>query len=351
VTTRSAARTSWRRRVRLVVALALVVALVVALDDNRAELAGALHRLSRVRWGWLAVAGFLEALSMGPFARLQRWLLRAGGARLGFWRMVGISLAGNALGTSLPGGAAWSVVWVFRQLRRRGADSALTAWALIMAGVLSGVTLFLLLVAGLWLAGGHGPLHVLRWPTLGVVVAFAAGLSIAVLVVKGSKSRVVVTALAGRLASSSQRLPAGTAALDAVRDLRARLSTVFVHASSWAKVVAFAAANWLLDLASLVACILAVRGAVPWRGILVVYAMTEIAASVPVTPGGIGIVEGSMVLLLDAYGSHTSVALATVALYRVLSFWGLAALGWIAWLVMAIGERRAARRTLDEPGA
>lgn len=338
---------SWRRRARLAAALATAAALAVLLVDNRRDLAGALDRLSRVRWGWLAVAGALEALSMGPFARLQRWLLRAGGARLGFWRMVGISLAGNAIGTSLPGGAAWSVVWVFRQLRRRGADSALTVWALVMAGVLSGVTLFVLLVTGLWLAGARGPLEVLRWPTLGVVGLGVVALC-AALAVRGRAPTARVAALAGRLATALRRWPAGVSALDAARDLPVRLSAVFVHPGSWVKVVAFAAANWLLDLASLVTCILAVRGAVPWRGILVVYAMAEIAASLPVTPGGIGVVDGSMVLLLDAYGSHTAVALAAVALYRVLSFWGLAVLGWIAWLVIAVGERRASRRLCDQ---
>ncbi|MHB1973303.1 MAG: lysylphosphatidylglycerol synthase transmembrane domain-containing protein [Acidimicrobiales bacterium] len=254
--------------------------------------------------------------------------------------MVAISLAGNALGTTLPGGVAWSVLWVFRQLRRRGADSALSVWALLTAGVLSGVTLFLLLVGGLWLAGGSGPLRVLRWPAAGVVVVAL----LAVLALVGATSRVGADLFRERLEAAVRQWRWGGRALDAVRDLLVRLDEVFVLPSSWVKVAGLATANWLLDLASLVSCILAVRGDVPWRGIVVVYATTEIAASIPLTPGGIGVVEGSLALLLVAYGLQGEGALATVALYRLLSFWGLDALGWAAWAVIAVGERRGARQ-------
>ena len=48
---------------------------------------------------------------------------------------------------------------------------------------------------------------------------------------------------------------------------------------------------WLESCACLVACILAVHGHVPWRGILVAYALTQVLASIPLTPGGIGVVE------------------------------------------------------------
>jgi hypothetical protein len=48
----------------------------------------------------------------------------------------------------------------------------------------------------------------------------------------------------------------------------------------------------------LVACILAFGGGVPWRGVLVAYGLTQLAASLPITPGGIGVVEASLAALL-----------------------------------------------------
>jgi putative heme transporter len=85
---------------------------------------------------------------------------------------------------------------------------------------------------------------------------------------------------------------------------------------------------------------------VPWRGVLVIYGLTQVAASLPITPGGIGVVEGSMTALLIAYGTHATDAVAVVLLYRIVSFWGLAPIGWAAWggleLALRHGLRHAA---------
>jgi uncharacterized membrane protein YbhN (UPF0104 family) len=139
----------------------MVGAVVVAID-KRQELARASHLIGHLRWGWLILAVAFEMASMVAFARLQWWLLRAGGIKIRLWPMVEITFAGNALGTSFPGGAAWSATWAFGQLRRRGADRLLAGWAILVAGALSSFALFLLLAAGAFLAGSKGPVASLR---------------------------------------------------------------------------------------------------------------------------------------------------------------------------------------------
>src|SRR5205807_4956304 len=95
--------------------------------------------------------------SLVAFARLQRWLLRAGGLHVGLAPMVEIILAGNALAMSLPGGAAWAAAWAFGQLRRRGADRVLAGWVVLVAGALASFALFTLMVIGALVAGSRGP--------------------------------------------------------------------------------------------------------------------------------------------------------------------------------------------------
>jgi uncharacterized membrane protein YbhN (UPF0104 family) len=336
---------SWSRALRLVVTLAILGGGAAVLADKHQELTGALHLLGHLRWGWVLGAAVAEVLSLGPFARLQRWMFRAGGVALGFWSTVWVTVAGNARGTSLPSGVAWSTVWMFRQFRHRGADRPLTLWALLMAGVLSGVVLFLLLAFGLWLSGARGPLAVLRWPALAVTVGGAALLVVVVLTVR---RRAPGALLVGRLGTVACRWKWAARALEEMVELFARARSMLVRPSSWVQVVTMAAANWLLDCACLAGCILALHGAVPWQFILVVYAMTEIAASIPISPGGLGVVEASLALLLVAYGVHGEVAIATVALYRLMSFWGLDGLGWLVWLALSVGERRA-RPQLGRP--
>jgi putative heme transporter len=81
---------------------------------------------------------------------------------------------------------------------------------------------------------------------------------------------------------------------------------------------------------------------VPWTGILVIYGVTQIAENLPITPGGIGVVEGALSLMLVAYGMSTDTAVAAVLLYRIISFWLLVPLGWLAAGGLVL-ERRCER--------
>lgn len=332
---------TWSKLLRLVVVVVILAVATVVLVDKHQEVTGALHLLRHLRWGWVLGAAAAEALSLLPFARLQRWMFRAGGVRLGFWSTVWVTVAGNALGTSLPGGVAWSTAWMFHQYRRRGADRSLTVWALATAGLLSGIVLFVLLVVGLWTADGRGPLTFLRWPATGV----AAGGFVAVLAAAMTVWRHHGDPPSGsRLTAAVRRWRWAATVADEVAELFSRLRPALVRPTSWAQVVVMATANWLLDGACLVGCIVAVHGAVPWPSVLVVYATTQIAASVPISPGGLGVVEASLALLLVAYGMPGAVAIATVALYRLMSFWGLSGAGWLVWTALSVGEGRGRRQ-------
>jgi uncharacterized membrane protein YbhN (UPF0104 family) len=111
----------------------------------------------------------------------------------------------------------------------------------------------------------------------------------------------------------------------------------------WTATGALAAANWLVDCACLVTCVWAISGAVPWRGVLVAYGLAQVAAAIPVVPGGLGIVEGSLSFLLIAYGMPAESALAGVFLYRIVSFWSVVPVGWGVWGWLTLRERRSGR--------
>jgi uncharacterized membrane protein YbhN (UPF0104 family) len=65
----------------------------------------------------------------------------------------------------------------------------------------------------------------------------------------------------------------------------------------------------------LVFSILAVGGHLPWQGVLAAYGVTQLAAALPITPGGIGVVEGTLSMLLIAYHMPAATAVAAVILY------------------------------------
>jgi hypothetical protein len=115
-------------------------------------------------------------------------------------------------------------------------------------------------------------------------------------------------------------------------------------AITWMEAFLSALLNWLAACACLAACIVAVNGHVPWRGVLVAFTVGQVAASLPITPGGLGVVEGSITGLLVAFGMPTETALASVLLFRVVSFWALVPVGWFAWITISLASRHRPTR-------
>lgn len=327
--------------VRRVFTLAVIVAAVVVAIDRRHEVAEASHLIAHLRWDWLLLAIACQLSSMVVFARLQRWLLRAGGVNVGLWSMVEITFAGNALGTSLPGGAAWSATWAFGQLRRRGADRVLAGWVILVAGALASFALFVLLATGAFLAGSKGPVASLR-VLAGVLAAIPVVVGIAAIALH--RSARLRNASQSAWDAVSRRSALARRVRGILERFLARLRTVQPGPVGWIEAFGLALANWVYDAATLIACLLALGTGVPWRGILVAYALTQVAASLPITPGGLGVVEGSLTALLVAYGLGTDQALAATLLYRLVSFWGLVPLGWFSWATIELAQRQGARR-------
>jgi uncharacterized protein (TIRG00374 family) len=111
---------------------------------------------------------------------------------------------------------------------------------------------------------------------------------------------------------------------------------------SWqaAWVVVLAAGVWLADFGCLLCAFRAVHAAIPWSGVLLAYCVAEIAGMLPVVPGGIGIVEGSLAAILAAYGADRGSALAAALSFRLASFWLAIVVGWISVAVIARKTRR-----------
>ncbi len=113
-----------------------------------------------------------------------------------------------------------------------------------------------------------------------------------------------------------------------------------------ADVLCWGWANWMLDCGCLAVSFLAVGGGVPWKGLLLAYGAGQLAANLPITPGGLGVVEGSLTIAIVAYGGAASSTVAAVLLYRILSFWLILPIGWGTWAWLARSSRR---RPLSPP--
>jgi uncharacterized protein (TIRG00374 family) len=321
-----------RHAVRTVVGLFLGAAALSVLIGRRSELGGGLPLVGEVRWPWLALAVVAEAGSIAAYASVQRRLFRAGGLSLSLRSVAGIGLAGNAIQNSLPGGPAWAAMFGFGQFRRRGADPVLAAWVLVATGLVQAVTLTGLAVVGLVLAEGRAAADNL----VGVIVVVTLVAAAAFVAVRIALTTRALPRAAVRLVGISQRLlsrPAGDP-VSVVEQAWSRLGAVRPDAGDWTVAAAWAAGNWMLDCACLVFAFLAVGVAVPWRGLPLAYGAGQLAANLPITPGGLGVVEGSLTIALVVYGGAPEVTVPAVVVFRIVSFWMLLAVGWASWFIL-----------------
>ncbi len=118
-------------------------------------------------------------------------------------------------------------------------------------------------------------------------------------------------------------------------------------ARSTAAIVTLAAAVWFSDFFCLVFSFRAVHAAVPWHGVLLAYGAAQVVGSFPVVPGGLGIVEGSLAVILAAYGAGQVPALSAAITFRIVNFWLAIVVGWLAVALIAVRARRTGPALAD----
>ena len=318
-----------------------VGAAVVAFDvlfGRRDELAGALTTLEQVRYQWVFFAVVAELASIGAYAALTRQLLRAGGVDLGLAELSGITLAANAIQNSLPVGPAWSTLYAYRQFRRRGADGVLVGWTLAITVLIAVATLGAIALVGLIVSEDQAAsLDLVR-----VIVAVAVGIVLLVVAARRGLVSLPGRRMAVLIVAACQRLvhrPRGDA-VEVVDSVFDRLRAVHLTKPTLVVAVGWSLANWWLDLTALALAFAAVGSKVPWRGLLLAYGAGQLAANLPVTLGGLGVVEGSLTVALVFYGGDQEATVAAVLLYRIISFWMMLAIGWTAALVIRLRTPR-----------
>jgi pimeloyl-ACP methyl ester carboxylesterase len=117
--------------------------------------------------------------------------------------------------------------------------------------------------------------------------------------------------------------------------------------SNWAAAFGYSLLNWATDATVLTVAIVAVGAHVPWHDLLLVYAAGISAQGLSLTPGGLAITEGAISLALVASGVHVRQAVAAAVLYRLISFWFNAAVGWLILLILQ--ARRPAAHSAPQP--
>jgi hypothetical protein len=271
---------------------------------------------------WLAAALLAEIVAVVAFSVIQRRLVVNLGGDLSRRRSIELTLTSGAISSALPAGAALGAGYTYRRLRRaglRGGDAGVTMVA--SAGMLTGALLLLYLV--------------LTGPTLLDQLADVIGRNHVGGLVVLIGAIVLYVIVKPRHPSRPGDEPAGWLA-ERVRNSRATFRAV--PSQAWWISSVSAVVKWIADFAVLAAATFAVGASVDFVALATVYVGIQVIRQIPLTPGGIGIIEAALLAGLVTAGAAAAPAAAAVVIYRVLTVWLILPAGAIAALADRAGR-------------
>ncbi|MHB8692070.1 MAG: lysylphosphatidylglycerol synthase transmembrane domain-containing protein [Solirubrobacteraceae bacterium] len=314
-----ASRSLRRGLISLAILAALVVGLVLAVPG----LGGIGRTVTHMQGGWIAAAIALEVLSCLAYVLAFLQVFERSPVRFG----ARVALSELAFGTAVSLGGAGSVaVGAWLLIERGGRPARVAERSAVLFLLTSAVNLITLTLAGLALFLG-----ILPGPQNLLLSAVPAGIGIAILafflLLPRLSERVAATRTPGRVATLL------TTTAESVRDTRDLLLK-----PDWRLVGAFAYL-WC-DIAVLAACFAATGHSPPLTAIVLAYQIGYLSNVIPI-PGGIGILDGSMVGMLVLYGVAATPATAATLVYHGIALWIPAMWGTLAFLIL--------RRTRHKP--
>jgi uncharacterized protein (TIRG00374 family) len=314
---------------RRAAALALTALVLYGVAPAIGEVLGAFPEVTALKPWWLAGLLIAEVASCWCLWELQALSI---GTR-NTTAVATSQLAGGALGRVIPGGAATAAATQYNMLNAADVPRAAVATGLAAATVLqiAGLCVLPVLVAPAVIFGLRVPQTLLETAVLGLGL-FAAMLALGLAVARSERTLRWVGRLAVRV---SRRLPGDRALSPALPDqlvvqrdeVSERLGDRLLAACG------AAVGRWLFDLLALVTAIIAVGARPQFSLVLLAYVAAQLLAQIPLTPGGIGVVEAGLTATLALAGVHGGDAAVATLAYRLVSYWLMLPAGLIAWIV------------------
>lgn len=302
----------------------------------------AMEELRSVNPFLLAAGLGLQLAALFCYSLLTKAALGPAGHVVSRWRLFRIQMSTKALSNIVPGGSAAGPALGYRLLTLSGVDGPSAGFALATAGLGSAVVLNLILWVGLIASipirgvnKGYGVAAI-----AGIIVMLVAGLLVLGLMDGQGRAERAFRWVARKLHLNEDRTGA------AVRQIAERLEDIISDRQLLIRTAGWAAANWLLDAASLWVFLRAFGESMDVDALIIAFGLVNILQVMPIMPGGLGIVEGAYALQLPAFGVPKTVAALGVASYRIGQYWIPTLLGGILYATLRVGPWSIRRRSL-----
>ena len=287
----------------------------------------------------------LEFVALLCYSLLTRAALGPEGEKLTVMRLFRIQLSTKALGSIMPAGSAASSALGYRLLTLSGVHGPDAGFALATAGIGSAVVLNLILWFGLIISVPFRGVNALYGfaAIVGIILMLIASALIFGLVEGQGRAERAVRWLARHIRLDADRVS------EVIRHLGNRLEGLIADRQLLVRVVVWASANWLFDMAAVYVFLRAFGGNLAIDGLIVAFGLANVMAVVPITPGGLGIIEGIYIPTIVGFGLSRSVATVGILAYRLAQFWLPIVIGAGCYLSLRVGPWSLDRKDRLKP--
>ena len=329
----------WRRLLGPVIGLVVVVFTFGFVLPQVADYASVWATIQTLSWDGVALLVVVSAwnlASVGP-------LLMTAFPGLRFWEAMAVAQTGTALSSALPGGEVVAYGMVYRMYRSFRLTAGDVAKGLVISGMFDNIAKFSMPVIAFVCIRLTGDTS----DGLAPVAVIGVGLLVGSIVLAvGSLRSEAFARKAGDWAGRVSARPLGWIKRPPVPDFGSRV-VAFRHES-----IGLLRAHWhvltiaayLSELSVYLVLLVSLRlvgvseSEVSWSVVLASFALVRILQSIPVTPGGVGVVELGLTGALVAAGGDHAEVVAGVLVFRAFTWLPPLAtgpffyLGWRRWL-------------------
>jgi uncharacterized membrane protein YbhN (UPF0104 family) len=322
-----------RRTLAAAVALTVVALAYALVLPTIARYGAVWHRLQGLSDLWIAILAAATVLNVVTFA--FPWMVVI--PRLGFLAALRVTQASTAVISVVPGGAPMGMAVSYGMLRARRVAMKEAGFAVALTGLWNQLTIFLFPVVGLMLVAAEGHLSgALEWVSVtGVVLALALTAVVALSLSRPERTRRFGDLLSRLVARVTRRFGRASVGFDGESVLALRAETLALLRRRWLALSVSTLANQLTGYLMLDLSLRSVGITLSELSLAESFAAWSIGrllGSLPITPGGIGVVELGLIGALVGFAGHDTQVVAGVLLYRFLVVVPTLVLGALAGL-------------------
>jgi len=327
----------FRFTLKLLAFVTVVYFAMVTIVPGVREAAG---KLRNVNPALLGLGLFLEMAALFAYSLLTRAALGEEADKISRARLFRIQMSTKALSSIVPGGSAAGSAMGYRLMTLSGVNGPDAGFALATAGLGSAVVLNVIFWIALMVSipiRGVNPGYATAAVAGIVLMLVASGIVFGLMEGQGRAER-ILRWIARQLRLSEDRAAA------AVRHIGLRLEDLASDRRLLGRVLGWATANWILDAAALWVFLRAFGASTDIDALIVAFGLVNVLAVIPITPGGLGIIDGGLPLALVGFGLTRSTAVLGSATYRLAQFFFPILLGGILYGSLRVGPWSIKRR-------